>query len=57
MRMIINENQGSLLRSIVRVGLVLVTAFGLRLDATQIGAIQMAAETLLQAAVQWDKRQ
>lgn len=56
MSKILNENRGSLIRSVIRAGVVLVTAFGLDLTPEQIGAIQLAAEAVLQAAVRWDAR-
>lgn len=51
---IINEQQGSLLRAVIRTVLVCATAFGLKLSVDQVAAIQLAAEAILQAAVRWD---
>lgn len=54
MTKLINENQGSLLRSVLRAALVCVTAFGLHLSTDQVAAVQLIGEALLQAAVRWD---
>lgn len=39
---------GSLLRSLLRVGLICATAFGLQWTPEQIAAVQLVAEALLQ---------
>lgn len=54
--MAITELQSSLLRSILRSAVLLVTAFGLSLTAEQVAAIQLGTEALLAAAVKWNKR-
>lgn len=56
MRQILSETQGSLIRSVVRAGVVLVTAFGLHLSAEQVAAVQLATESLIQAAVRWNSQ-
>jgi hypothetical protein len=47
------SQQWSAVRAVARAALVCATAFGLRLDAVQIGAIQLAGEAVLQAGVQF----
>ena len=53
----ITQGQSTLLRAVLRTALILVTAFGFQLTAEQVAAIQLAAEAVLQAAVQWQKTQ
>ena len=53
---ILNENRGSLLRSVIRAVVVCVTAFGFKLTAEQVAAAQLLSEAVLQAAVRWDAR-
>jgi hypothetical protein len=47
----ITVQYASKIRMAVRAVLVAVTAFGLNLSAEQVGAIQLAAEALLQLVV------
>ena len=53
---IVNANQGTLIRAVIRTAIVLATAFGFNWTAEQVAAVQLAAEAILQAAVQWDQR-
>lgn len=52
---ILSNKRSSLLRSILRVGLLLGTTFGLRLSVEQVVAIQTAGEVVLTALVQWNE--
>jgi len=45
--------QVSALRALFRAALVCVTAFGLKLSADQVAAIQLGGEAVLQAVVQF----
>lgn len=53
----ITQGQSTLLRAVLRTALILATTFGFGLTAEQVAAIQLAAEAVLQAAVQWQKTQ
>ena len=53
----ITQGQSTLLRAVLRTVLILATTFGFQLTAEQVAAIQLAAEAVLQAAVQWQKTQ
>lgn len=44
---LLDPQQGTALRMLLRAVLVLVTAFGLSLTAEQVGAVQLAAEAVL----------
>lgn len=50
-----NTKKASQVRMLVRSVLVLVTAFGLKLSADQVAAIQVTAEALLQMVVKADR--
>jgi hypothetical protein len=43
----------SALRTILRAAIVIATAFGWKLSADQVAAIQLGIEALLQAGQQW----
>lgn len=44
---LLDPSQGTSLRFLLRAVLVCVTAFGLRLTAEQVGAVQLLAEAVL----------
>lgn len=48
----LTDPQLSAMRAVVRACLVVATAFGLRLSAEQVAAVQLAGEALLQAYTQ-----
>lgn len=48
-----SDKQAQALRSVLRAAIVCATAFGLRLTADQVAAIQLAAEAVLSAARAW----
>ncbi len=47
MMRLLSKERGSRVRAFVRAALVAVTAFGLKLDPAQVGAIQLVAEAFL----------
>jgi hypothetical protein len=48
----LTDSRSSAVRAVLRAALVCVTAFGFKLDAAQVAAIQMLGEAILAAAVQ-----
>lgn len=48
----LTDSKTSALRAVLRAVLVCVTAFGFRLDAAQVAAVQLLGEAILAAAVQ-----
>jgi len=48
-----SDKQAQALRAVLRAAIVCATAFGLKLTADQVAAIQLAAEAILTAARTW----
>jgi len=48
-----SDKQAQALRAVLRAAIVCATAFGLKLTADQVAAIQLAAEAILSAARTW----
>lgn len=47
-RVLQDDAKASALRTMIRAGIVLVTAFGFQLDASQVAAIQVFSEAVIQ---------
>lgn len=56
-RMLASTSRASALRALVRAALVCATAFGLDLSAEQVAAVQLVAESVLQAARAWHTKE
>lgn len=56
-RMLASTSRASAIRALVRATLVCATAFGLDLTAEQVAAVQLVAETVLQAARAWHTKE
>lgn len=48
-----SDKRAQALRAVLRAAIVCATAFGLRLTADQVAAIQLAAEAVMSAARAW----
>ena len=48
-----NDARASAFRTLIRAGVVCATAFGLKLSADQVAAIQLATEAVIQAGRAW----
>ena len=48
-----SDTRASAIRTLLRSGIVLLTAFGLKLSAEQVASIQAAVEAVLQAGRSW----
>lgn len=52
-RILQDDARASALRTMFRAGIVLVTAFGFQMDASQVAAIQVFAEAVIQFGRAW----
>jgi hypothetical protein len=48
-----SDGRASALRTLLRAGVVIATAFGLRLTADQVAAVQLGIEAVLQFGRAW----
>ena len=52
-RILLSDSRASALRTLLRAAVVVATAFGLKLSAEQVAAVQLATEAVIQAARTW----
>ena len=52
-RLLLSDSRASALRTRLRAAVVCATAFGLKLSAEQVAAVQLATEAVIQAARSW----
>jgi hypothetical protein len=52
-RILLSDSRASALRTLLRAAVVCSTAFGLKLSAEQVAAVQLATEAVIQAARAW----